>query len=101
MNIFFLCFKDVDCKDSKSAEAILVNGTSTATVAEKSIGTNGTDPEENDEFDDSFVANLTDSSGNLNVSEITADEVSFYYNFLAKKSHIFSGHLNQTPDLTL
>ena len=71
-------FQDVDCKEEKSAEAILVNGTSTTTVVEKSIGTNGTEPEENEEFDDSFVANLTDSSGNVNVSEITADEVIFF-----------------------
>ena len=74
-------FQDVDCKEEKSAEAILVNGTSTTTVVDKSVGTNGTEPEENEEFDDSFVANLTDSSGNLNVSEITADEVSFYFFF--------------------
>ena len=72
-------FQDVDCKEEKSAEAILVNGTSTTTVVAKSVGTNGTEPEENEEFDDSFVANLTDSSGNVNVSEITADEVSCFF----------------------
>ena len=53
----------------------------------KNIGTNGTNPEENEEFDDSFVANLTDSSGNVNVSEITADEVSYWVKNIEGYSH--------------
>ena len=86
-------FQDVDCKEEKSAEAILVNGTSTTTVVAKSVGTNGTEPEENEEFDDSFVANLTDSSGNVNVSEITADEVSCFF-FKTSLHNFFPKHCN-------
>ena len=64
-----LHFQDVDCKDVESVESIITNGTVIA---------NGTvsDDETIEEFDDSGIYNLTNTDGTLNVSQITADEVS-------------------------
>lgn len=53
-------FIDVNCTDVKEVETIVKNQT--------------LDNQE-DTFDDSFIYNMTDSDGNLNITEISADEV--------------------------
>lgn len=51
-----------------------MNCTDVSTVEKVVEDKNLTETEEEIEFDDSFVYNLTDSNGNLNISEVTADE---------------------------
>ena len=50
-------------------------------------------PEEEFEFDEKEFSNLTDSNGNLNISEISADEVSLSHrslgHFKSKKRNPF------------
>ena len=69
--MFNFYFQDVDCSDVKSVESILQNGTDT-TVSD--VNPEVSLEKENEKLDDSLIYNLTDTEGNLNISEVTSDE---------------------------
>ena len=69
--MFNFYFQDVDCSDVKSVESILQNGTDT-TVSD--VNPEVSLEKENEKIDDSLIYNLTDTEGNLNISEVTSDE---------------------------
>ena len=72
-------FQDVNCTDIKTVESP-DNTVTLDTPLESPNKTLGSDKlEEEFEFDEKEFSNLTDSNGNLNISEISADEVSLIH----------------------
>ena len=81
LNIGFF-FQDVNCTDIKTVESP-DNTVALETPLDSPNKTLASDKlEEEFEFDEKEFSNLTDSNGNLNISEISADEVSLSHRSL-------------------
>ena len=88
---YFSYFQDVNCTDIKTVESP-DNTVALETPLDSPNKTVASDKlEEEFEFDEKEFSNLTDSSGNLNISEISADEVSLSHRSLGQ--HIMRYHV--------
>ena len=78
----WIFFQDVNCTDIKTVESP-DNTVALETPLDSPNKTLASDKlEEEFEFDEKEFSNLTDSNGNLNISEISADEVSLSHRSL-------------------
>ena len=88
---YFSYFQDVNCTDIKTVESP-DNTVALETPLDSPNKTLASDKlEEEFEFDEKEFSNLTDSKGNLNISEISADEVSLAHRSLGQ--HIMRYHV--------